>query len=594
MAGKTLDIDDLIVRDQLGCFLANQFITWDLLRATKKADWLEVRKYVYATDTTQTTNSKLPWKNKTTLPKLCHIRDNLFANYMATMFPSRKNIIWEGYDESSEDKAKKDSITNYMCYVTERKEFKDEISRAVLDYIDYGNVFLTPDWVDNRVQLDDKQQVGYVGPALRRISPDDIVFNPIAPSFEESPKIIRSFTNLGELKKQLFSMTPPEDHEELDKLFTYLRDIRLHAYESTVGSVKYKDDIFNIDGFQTFRDYLGSNYVEVLTFYGDAYDVETDTYYPNHKIMVVDRHKVIFKKPNPSYFGQPPIYHTGWRLRQDNLWAMGPLDNLVGLQYRIDHLENMKADIWDVTAFPVFKIKGYVEDFEWKPLERIICGDDGEIELLGPDVNVLQVNLEIDQLIAKMEEMAGAPREAMGIRTPGEKTMYEVQRLENAASRVFQNKIAQFEEQLLEPALNGMLELARRKMNGATSIRVFDDEFKAATFLELTPNDITGVGRIKPIAARHFAERAQLVQNLNAFRTSGAGQDPAVMNHFSGIKEAKMWEELLDITDYELVQENIRITEQADTMRLAQTEEENVMMEGMTPAGIAEDDADTY
>ena len=35
-----------------------------------------------------------------------------------------------------------------------------------------------------------------------------------------------------------------------------------------------------------------------------------------------------------------------------------------------------------------------------------------------------------------MEEMAGAPKEAMGFRSPGEKTAYEVQRMENAASQV--------------------------------------------------------------------------------------------------------------------------------------------------------------
>jgi len=116
---------------------------------------------------------------------------------------------------------------------------------------------------------------------------------------------------------------------------------------------------------------------------------------------------------------------------------MGPLDNLVGMQYRIDHLENMKADIWDLTRYPIFKIKGYVEDFDWSPGERIICGDDGDVDLVSPDVQVLNFNTEISILEAKMEEMAGAPKEAMGFRTPGEKTKYEVQRIENAASRIF-------------------------------------------------------------------------------------------------------------------------------------------------------------
>ena len=38
--------------------------------------WKEVRNYVFATDTTSTTNKTLPWKNSTTLPKLCQIRDS--------------------------------------------------------------------------------------------------------------------------------------------------------------------------------------------------------------------------------------------------------------------------------------------------------------------------------------------------------------------------------------------------------------------------------------------------------------------------------------------------------------------------------------
>jgi len=49
---------------------------------------------------------------------------------------------------------------------------------------------------------------------------------------------------------------------------------------------------------------------------------------------------------------------------------MGPLDNLVGMQYRLDHLENMGADIWDFSGYPVQKIKGFVEDYVWQPGKR--------------------------------------------------------------------------------------------------------------------------------------------------------------------------------------------------------------------------------
>jgi hypothetical protein len=345
----------------------------------------------------------------------------------------------------------------------------------------------------------------------------------------------------------------------------------------------------NIDGFDDFRGYLDSNYVEILTFYGDVYDYDNNEFLPNHVITVIDRHKVISKKVNPSMLGTPPIYHAGWRPRQDNLWAMGPLDNLVGMQFRIDHVENMKADVLDLIVAAPVKVKGDVQDFDYRPFEKIYVGDNGEVELMTPPYQVLQSNIEIDQYIQKMEEMAGAPKEALGIRTPGEKTAFEVQRLENAASRIFQSKIKLFEQQVVEPILNAMLELARRYMDPST-IRVFDSELKIATFLDLTAEDLTGNGRIVPVAARHFAEKAEKIQNLNNFFGGPMGQDPNIKVHFSGIKLAQLAEELLDLEPHNIVQEFIAITEQADAQRIANSNEEEVQVEAQTPAGLSPDD----
>lgn len=342
-------------------------------------------------------------------------------------------------------------------------------------------------------------------------------------------------------------------------LYSYLRDIRSHV-AAHAGQTSTKDDIYNISGFDSYRQYLECGTVEILTFYGDIYDEENDTFQKNRVIKVVDRHKVLSNKPNPSYFGSAPIFHSGWRVRPDNLWAMGPLDNLVGMQYRIDHLENMKADVFDLIAYPPIKIKGYVEDFEWGPFSRIYVSEEGDVELMSPPVQALAADNQIALLEAKMEEMAGSPKEAMGFRTPGEKTAYEVQRLENAASRIFQNKIAQFERETLENLLNAMLELARRNLNPST-IRVFDSEYKIGVFKSLTADDITGNGRIRPVAARHFAEKAQIVQNLNQFYASPAFQ--SVAPHFSSIAAARLWEHLLELEDYDIVEPYISITEQA-------------------------------
>src|SRR5678809_1086752 len=185
MTGKVLELCDIVNEDRLACLISDEYIQKDLLRNVWKLDKEEIRRYVYATDTTMTTNSQLPWKNKTTVPKLCQIRDNLYANYTATLFPQRKWLIWEANEKDSNSVHKRDAITNYMSWVISQPSFKHEMDKIILDYIDFGNCFSTVDWLDERVQREDGSvQSGYIGPVVRRISPLDIVFNPTAENFQ--------------------------------------------------------------------------------------------------------------------------------------------------------------------------------------------------------------------------------------------------------------------------------------------------------------------------------------------------------------------------------------------------------------------------
>lgn len=587
MTGKVLPLENVITPDALATRVTERWVEWETLRQPKKTAWEEIRRYVYATDTTQTTNAKLPWKNKTTIPKLCQIHDNLYANYSATIFPKRKHIIWEANERDANQVAKRDAIVNYMTWCIEQPTFKHEIDKIIQDYIDFGNCFATVAWTDQRVQLPDgKTQAGYVGPSIRRISPLDIVMNPTAENFMESPKIIRSIVSMGELKSLLDRMSTDENQAEYEELYKYLKDIRFHA-RTFQGDWAQQDRLYNMDGFSSFRAYLLQDYVEVLTFYGDYYDYITGEFQKNRVITVVDRHKLIGNKPNPSFFGYPPIFHSPWRKKQDNLWGMGPLDNLIGMQYRIDHVENMKADIFDLVTYPVQMVKGFVEDFTWQPGEKIFTSEEGTVELLQPKVEALNANMEIQNLANLMEQMAGAPKEAMGFRSPGEKTKYEVQRLENAAARVFQNKINQFEEQVIEPLLNAMLELARRNLTDSITIKVFDDQFKVASFQDLSVEDITGIGRIKPIASRHFAEQAELIQNLT--NLTGSGLWPEVKMHFSGVKLSSVLEKIFDLSDYEIVTPYVAIAEQADAQKLIQALQEQLQHQQMTATGSGMD-----
>jgi len=110
MAGKVAEIKQMLARENLARQLGHLYNNWWIQRQDKEEEWRELRNYLFATDTTKTTNSKLPWKNKTTLPKLTQIRDNLHANYMDALFPNDNWMKWEG--ASLEDTTK--SIPDWL------------------------------------------------------------------------------------------------------------------------------------------------------------------------------------------------------------------------------------------------------------------------------------------------------------------------------------------------------------------------------------------------------------------------------------------------------------------------------------------------
>jgi len=139
----------------------------------------------------------------------------------------------------------------------------------------------------------------------------------------------------------------------------------------------------------------------------------------------------------------------------------------------------------------------------------------------------------------------------------------------------------------IEPLLNDMLELARRNLNEADSIRVLDDETQAVTFDSITKEDIVAKGKLRPIGARHFAQNATIVQNLTQFANSPLAQDPTIINHISGKRMAAALETLLGLDKYKLVQDNIRLHEQAEMATLQQSLQQAVSEEataGMDPA----------
>ena len=137
-----------------------------------------------------------------------------------------------------------------------------------------------------------------------------------------------------------------------------------------------------------------------------------------------------------------------------------------------------------------------------------------------------------------------------------------------------------------------MFESARRNMNGADLIRVIDDDLGVLQFIEISKEDITASGQIRPIGARHFAAQATIVQNISNFYQSAVGSDPSIRSHISGKAVAKLFEEFLGLDRFALFQDNVRVFEEAETMSLAQQAQKQLQEEYMTDPNLsAEDEA---
>ncbi len=565
IAKKVQEINQILRGDDLASFVTNKYVTWHNLRQGWEGDMRELRNYIFQTDTSQTTVGQLGWKNSTSIPKICQIRDNLHANYMSALFPHDN---WFKWSAATQDAAVKETATLIEAYMKQKireSGFKKVISEALFDYIDYGNAFGEVTYENDVHTTPDGTAVAvYTGPRTHRISPYDILFDISASDFSNAAKITRTIISLGSLKAAA----------ESDPAFAWVHGALANTLEARSALSAYTDsdlvksEGIEIDGFGSLNGYYSSDMVELLEFEGDTYNQETSEVQSNRRVIVMDRRIVVSDEPMDSWLGRSNKEHVGWRQRPDNLMAMGPLDNLVGMQYRLDHLENLRADVFDQIAHPVVYQKGLVEDWDWGPGERIFGDVDSDVKILKPDAEALNADFHMEALMRNMENLVGAPREAMGVRTPGEKTAFEVAELANAAGRIFQQKITYFEEHFVEPLLNQMLESARRNLNAVEMVKVLDEDFAIEQFMKITPEVIGAKGKLYPIGARHFAKQAQIVQNLLGFLNSSAYADEDVKVHISGKKIAKLMEEALGLQDFELVQDNIRIAERRASQAL--------------------------
>jgi hypothetical protein len=93
-----------------------------------------------------------------------------------------------------------------------------------------------------------------------------------------------------------------------------------------------------------------------------------------------------------------------------------------------------------------------------------------------------------------------------------------------------------------------------------------DDDLGVIEFISITKEDITAKGKLRPIGARHYAARAQLMQNMLGIFNSPIGQ--TIAPHISAKSLAKLVEEQMGFEQYQFIRDNIAVVENAETQRL--------------------------
>jgi len=590
-AGNSITVDDLYAgSNKLAEDIAYLYTDWRDKKAVHTKRVEEVTQFVYATSTRETSTDELPWSNTTHIPKLTQVKDNLEANYMEALLPNENwfSFYGEAIDEVS--KARRDKIESYLKAKHRNRRFRQTVSRLLADWVLTGNCFASVAYVNEKKKnpVTGQDETVYAGPEVTRISPYDIVFNPAAVNFDSSPKIVRSLKSIAELEREVRDIPEMGYKEDIVAL---LKEVRTKARGLRDATSDWSKTIqMEFDGFGSLDSYLNSGLVEILEFYGDIYDYETETSYLNHVVTIVDRKYVIRNEPLNTWTGRPHIYHCGWRKRPDNLWAMGPLDNLVGMQYRINHLENARADAFDDMLDPDMIIEGDVDVVQKGAATHYYIPEagTGRVAYLHPDTTVLQADFQIRSYEDRMELYAGAPKEAMGIRSAGEKTAFEVEQLQNAAGRMFQSKIMQFEEEFLEHILNAEIEVARLNMDVVDTVKTIDED-GVSLFIEVTRDDLKTNGRLVPMGARHFSERAKLAKTIVSLAQS---MDEEARLHISSLDYARALIEASGASTALPIKPYVRISERAEAQELMQVAQTQLQEHAMTPATAAEEGFD--
>lgn len=569
------DVDDVAVR------ISELWTRYNTERRNAITLNEEARKFTYATDIDATSAADLPHKNRTHQPKLTQIADTLKSQYFEASLSMPD--FFKFPPPLAVNSVVATSMEKWIRVKLEQKKFRETTGRQLInDYVDYGNCFVTVDYI---VERDNQGRIKYAGPSWNRVSPMNIVFNP-REDFTKSIKIEKKLFHISDIKE--FPLTYPNSGFKEAVINKAIESRHPEGLDDWVEVVKNRG--INMDGYGGFDQYFKQDMAEVLIYRGDVFNPTTGETQRNRVVYIMDKAHVIRNEASQAPSGFDGIHHAGWRIRPDNTWAQGPLDNLVGMQYRIDHLENLKADVFDIIAQPVIFVKGddVMEPTEgYRPGAVYYGGIESDVRMLVPDATALNADNQIANYHRMMEEMAGAPPETRGIRTPGEKTAFEVSKLDQNATMMFVDKARVF-ERMLETMLKETFELMLLNFNIEEYMEIFGEDAEAEALAALAMENTLARGEFVAIGARHWTRRNRETLEMQQFM-QGPLQDPKVRAHVDGSKLASFWERKLNIEDERIVEEYAGVIEDVRLQAIAQEEAESIQQENQgQPIGVGD------
>jgi hypothetical protein len=544
---------------------------WDGYKDPAIKKWREVEAYRYATDVSSLPSSQSAFTHTTHTPVVSAIAQDLEAILLQVTIPHDDWFTFEPMDAKAARKEQRKIITSYLKNRHALNGYMDEVSKLRSDLVTYGNCFSQVFHVDE--SKGDKE--GYIGAKMRRISPYDICFNPTAIDFKNTPKIIREIISLGELKRRGMS-------GELDEsVVNSLLEGRGNYANSDAG--EDKNEQYVPIGFGTYQEYIVSGFIELLWFYGDVYDDYNHELIESRVIVVADNDHVLMDDEIRTTDGKPHIYQSVWQKLPDNLWGMSPLENIIGLNYQINHRENAKSEALDRLIYPDKVYQGDVEEMFDEETGQVtyLAPEGGGVAELAINTQFFSFDLHIDRLTHSARGAARLPSDLTGFRSQGEKTLGEVTALTEGGMRGFIDKAADFERSSLEKHLAAEIELAHTYFGNAFKVPN-KSESGFIEMLNVTKEDLAVKGVLIPKGARRFARKNQLLASLTQLSATPLAQ--MAMTHVSGKGAANLMAELLEVQDMGLFEEYAAITEQGEAQQIANSVEQSNAIAASQPS----------